>query len=101
MLIISGAWIFGGVLIICEGEAICNTLFFGTSVILVIRFWPSVASYFYDFADVIVGLDHFLGEEGAPQFFAFLYCLLPFDFQGAQVSFKIENQVELYRGELE
>ena len=86
-------------LIICEGEAICDALFFGMSVVLIVRFWPSVAGYFYDFADVIVGLDHFLGEEGAPQFFVFLYCLLPLDFQGAQVSFEIENQVEFYRGE--
>ena len=100
MRITSGAWVFGGVaLIICEGEAICDALLFVTSVILVIWFWPSMAGYFYDFADVIVGLDHFLGEEGAPQFFAFLYCLLPLNFQGTQVSFKIENQVELYHGE--
>ena len=101
MLIISGAWIFGGAaLIICEGEAIGNVLFFGAGVVLVVRFWPSVAGYFYDVADVIVGLDHFSGEEGAPQFFVLLHCLLPLNFQGAQVSFKIENQVELYRGEL-
>ena len=101
MRIPSGAWIFGGgALIICEGEAICDALLFGASVVLIVRFWPSVAGYFYDFADVIVGLDHFLGEEGTPQFFAFLYCLLPLDFQGAQVSFKIKNQVEFYRGEL-
>ena len=100
MWITSGAWIIGGAaLIICEGEAICDALFFGAGVILVVRFWPSVAGYFYDVADVIVGLDHFSGEEGTPQFFAFLYCLLPLDFQGAQVSFKIENQVELYRDE--
>ena len=100
MRMTSGVWILGGaVLIICEGEAICNALFFGAAVILIVRFWPSVAGYFYDFADVIVGLDHFSGEEGAPQFFALLYCLLPFYFQGAQVSFEIEDQVELYRGE--
>ena len=99
--ITSGAWVFGGAaLIICEGEAICDALLFGTSVVLIVRFWPSVAGYFYDFADVIVSLDHFSGEEGAPQFFAFLYCLLPLNFQGTQVSFEIENQVELYRGEL-
>ena len=100
MRITSGVWIFGGTaLIICEGEAICDVLLFVMSVILVVRFWPSVAGYFDDVADVIIGLDHFSGEEGAPQFFAFLYCLLPLDFQGAQVSFKIENQVEFYRGE--
>ena len=99
--IISGAWILGGVvLIICEGKAICDTLFFGAGVVLVVWFWPSVAGDFDDVVDVIVGLDHFSGEEGAPQFFTFLYCLLPFDFQGAQVSFKIENQVEFYCGEL-
>ena len=68
------------------------------SVVLVVQFWPSVAGYFNDIADVIVGLDHFSGEEGAPQFFVLLYCLLPLNFQGAQVSFKIENQVEFYRG---
>ena len=101
MLITSGAWIFGGAaLIICEGEAICDTLFFGTGIVLVVRFWPSVAGYLDDVADVIVGLDHFSGEEGAPQFFVLLYCFLPFDFQGAQVSFEVENQVELYCGEL-
>ena len=100
MLIISGAWIFGGVaLIICEGKVICNMLFFGASIVLVVQFWPSVAGDFNDVADVIVGLDHFSGEEGAPQFFVLLDCFLPFDFQGAQVSFEVENQVELYRGE--
>ena len=93
-------WVIGGVvLIICKGEAIGDMLFFGMSVILVVRFWPSVASCFYDVADVIVGLDHFPGEEGAPQFFVSLHCLLPLNFQGAQMSFKIENQVEFYRGE--
>ena len=98
--ITSGAWIFGGAaLIICEGEAIGNVLFLGAGVILVVRFWPLVAGYFDDIVDVIIGLDHFSGKEGAPQFFAFLYCLLPFNFQGAQVSFKVENQVEFYRGE--
>ena len=100
MRITSGAWIIGGAaLIICEGEAICDALFFGAGVVLVVRFQPSVAGYFYDVADVIVGLDHFSGEEGAPQFFAFLYRFLPFNFQCAQMSFKIENQVEFYRGE--
>ena len=99
MRMTSGVWILGGaVLIICEGEAICNALFFGAAVILIVRFWPLVAGYFYDVADVIVGLDHFSGEEGAPQFFVFLYCFLPLNFQGAQVSFKIENQVEFYCG---
>ena len=101
MRITSGAWIIGGAaLIICEGEAISDALLFGAGVVLVVWFWPSVAGYFNDVADVIVGLDHFVGEEGAPQFFVLLYCLLPLNFQGAQVSFKIENQVELYRGEL-
>ena len=100
MWITSGAWIIGGVvLIICEGEAIGDALFFGAGVILVVQFWPSVAGYFNDIADVIVGLDHFSGEEGTPQFFVLLYCLLPLDFQGAQMSFKIEDQVEFYRGE--
>ena len=97
----SGVWVIGGaVLIICEGEAISDVLFFGAGVVLVVRFWPSVAGYFDDVADVIVGLDHFLGEEGTPQFFVLLSCLLPLNFQGTQVSFKIENQVEFYRGEL-
>ena len=81
MLITSGAWIFGGAaLIICEGEAICDTLFFGAGVVLVVWFWPSVAGDFNDVADVIVCLDHFSGEEGAPQFFVPLDCFLPFDF---------------------
>ena len=89
----------GGVaLIICEGEAICNTLLFSAGVVLVVRFWPSMAGDFDNVADVIVGLDHFSGEEGAPQLFVLLYCLLPFNFQGAQVSFKVENQVEFYHG---
>ena len=99
--ITSGAWVFGGAaLIICEGEAIGDALFFGAGVVLVVRFRPSVAGYLDDVADVIVGLDHFSGEEGAPQFFVLLYCLLPFNFQGTQVSFKVENQVEFYCGEL-
>ena len=99
MLIISGVWIFGGAaLIICKGDAICNTLLFVAGFILVVRFWPAVAGDFDNAANVIIGLDHFSGEEGTPQFFLLLYCLLPFDFQGAQVSFKVEDQVEFYRG---
>jgi hypothetical protein len=100
MQITSGAWIIGGAaLIICEGEAIGNVLLFGTGVILVVGFWSAVTSKFDDVVDVIVGLDHFSGEEGAPQFFMFLHCLLPFNFQSMQMSFKIENQVEFYHGE--
>ena len=58
----SGVWILGGAaLIICEGEAIGDILIFGTGVVLVVQFWSSVASCFYDVADVIVGLDHFSG----------------------------------------
>ena len=84
MRIISGAWVLGGAaLIICEGKAICNALFFGAGVVLIVRFWPSVAGDLNDAADVIVGLDHFSSEEGTPQFFVPLYGLLPFDFQGA------------------
>ena len=99
MLIISGAWVTGGAaLIICEGEAICDALFFVAGCVLVVWFRPAVAGDFDDVADVIVGLDHFSGKEGAPQFFVFLYRLLSLDFQGAQMSFKIEDQVELYRG---
>ena len=99
MLMISGAWIIGGAtLIICEGEAIGDALFFGTGVILIIGFWSVVTGKFYDVANVIIGLDHFSGEEGAPQFFVLLYCLLPFNFQGAQMSFEVKNQVELYCG---
>ena len=101
MRITSGAWVIGGAaLIICEGEAICNVLFFGSGIVLVIRFWPAVTGKLDNVADVIVSLDHSSGEEGTPQFFVSLYCFLPFDFQGAQMSFKIENQVEFYRGEL-
>ena len=97
----SGAWVLGGAaLIICEGKAICDMLFFGAGVILVVRFWPSVAGNFDNAVDVIISLDHFSGKEGAPQFFVLLYCLLPLNFQGAQVSFEIENQVEFYRGKL-
>ena len=73
----------GSALIICEGEAICNTLLFGAGVVLVVWFWPSMAGDFDDVADVIVGLDHFSGKEGTPQLFVLLYCLLPFNFQGA------------------
>ena len=72
----------GAALIICEGEAICDALFFSAGVVLVVRFWPSMAGYLDDVVDVIIGLDHFSGKEGAPQFLTFLYCLLPFDFQG-------------------
>ena len=98
---ISGAWIIGGAtLIICEGEAIGDALFFGTGVVLIIGFWSVVTGKFYDIVDVIIGLDHFLGEEGTPQLFAFLHCLLPFNFQGAQMSFEVKDQVELYRGKL-
>ena len=57
MLIISGAWIVGGAaLMICEGDAICNTLLFVVGFVLVVWFWPSVASDFDDASDVIVGL---------------------------------------------
>ena len=99
MLIISGVWIFGGAaLIICEGDAICDTLLFVAGFVLVVRFWPAVAGDFDNAANVIVGLDHFSGEEGAPQFFLLLYCLLPFNFQGVQVPLKVKNQVEFYRG---
>ena len=99
MLIMSGAWITGGAaLIICKGEAIGDVLFFGTGVVLVIGFWSVVTGKSYDIANVVVGLDHFLGKEGAPQFFVLSYCLLPFNFQGTQMSFKVKNQVELYRG---
>ena len=84
MRITSGAWVIGGAaLIICKGEAICDALFFGAGVVLVVQFWPSVAGYLYDVADVIISLDHFSGEEGTPQFFVLLYCFLPLDFQGA------------------
>ena len=99
MLIISGAWVLSGAaLIICEGDAICDALLFVAGFVLVIWFRPSVAGDLDDVTDVIVGLDHFSGEEGAPQFFVFLHRLLSLDFQGAQMSFKIEDQVELYRG---
>ena len=99
--ITSGAWIIGGAaLIICEGEAIGDVLLFGLGVILIVGFWSAVTGKFYDVVDVIVSLDHLSGKEGAPQFFVFLYCLLPLDFQGTQMSFKIENQVEFYHGEL-
>ena len=81
MRITSGAWIIGGAaLMICEGEAICDALLFSPGVVLVVWFWPAVAGKFDNVADVIVGLDHFSGEEGAPQFFVLLYCFLPFDF---------------------
>ena len=101
MLMTSGVWVTGGAaLIICKGDAICNSLLFVVGLVLVVWFRPSVAGDLDDVADVIVGLDHFSGEEGAPQFFVFLYRLLPLDFQGMQVSFKIEDQVELYRGKL-
>ena len=83
----------------CEGEAIGDTLFFSPGVVLVVWFWSAVTGKLYDVVDVIIGLDHFSGKEGAPQFFVFLYCLLPLNLQGMQVSFKIENQVEFYRGE--
>ena len=84
MLIISGAWILGGAaLIICEGDAICDMLLFVAGLVLVVWFRPPVAGDFDDVADVIVGLDHFSGEEGAPQFFVLLYRFLPLDFQGA------------------
>ena len=70
-------------------------------VVLMIRFWSTVAGKFYDVADVIISLDHFSSKEGAPQGFVPLYCFLPFNFQGAQMSFKVEDQVELYCGKLE
>jgi hypothetical protein len=102
MLITSGVWIDGSTaLIICKGEAIGNVLFFGTGVVLIIGFWSAVTGTFYDVADVIVGSDHFSGKEGTPQFFTFLYCFLPFNFQGTQMSFKVEDQVELYHGKSE
>ena len=100
-LITLGVWIIGGAaLIICEGDAICDALFLAVDVILIIRFWPVVTSGLYDVLDVVIGLDNLSSEEGAPQCLILLYCLLPFDFKGAQMSFKIEDQVELYRGKL-
>jgi hypothetical protein len=81
MWITSGAWVIGGaVLMICEGEAICDALFFGSGVVLIIWFGPVVTGKLDNVADVIVSLDHFSGEEGAPQFFVPLHCFLPFDF---------------------
>ena len=65
---------------ICEGEAICDALFLGSGIVLVVWFWPAVAGKFDNVVDVIIGLDDFSGEEGAPQFFMLLHCLLPFDF---------------------
>ena len=65
---------------ICEGKVICDALFLSSGVVLVVWFWPVVAGKFDNVADVIVGLDDFSGEEGAPQFFVLLHCLLPFDF---------------------
>ena len=101
MWITSGAWVTGGAtLIICKGEAIGDILLFGMGVILVVQFWPAVTGKLYDIADVIIGLDHFLGKEGTPQFFMLLYSLLPLIFQSTQVSFKVENQVEFYHGKL-
>ena len=99
MRITSGVWITGGAaLIIYEGEAICDVLFLGSGVVLIVGFWSAPTGEFYDVMDMIVGLDHFSGEEGAPQFFVLQHCLLPFNFQGAQMSFKVEDQVELYHG---
>jgi hypothetical protein len=67
MQMTSGVWIIdGAALIICEGEAIGDALFFGAGVVLVVRLWPAVTSHFYDVADGIIGLDHFSGKEGAP-----------------------------------
>ena len=86
---------------ICEGDAICDALLFAAGVVLIIRFWSVVTGNFYKVADVFVSLDHFSSEEGAPQGLILLYCLLPFNFQGAQMSFKVEDQVELYHGKSE
>ena len=99
VIISSGSRVLGGAAVsICKGDAICDALLFTVGVILIIRFWSAVTGKFYDIANVIVSLDHFLGEEGTPQGFVLLYCLLPFNFQGVQMSFKVEDQVELYRG---
>ena len=58
MLIISGAWILGGAaLIICEGEAICDTLFFGAGVVLVVWFWSLVAGDLDDVVRLLGALD--------------------------------------------
>jgi hypothetical protein len=85
---------------ICKGDAICHALFFAVGVILIIRLWPAVAGNFYHVANVVISLDYFSSKEGAPQGFVLLYCLLPFNFQGTQMSFKVEDQIELYHGKL-
>ena len=100
-VITSGSQVPGGAAVsICKGDAICNALLFAVGVVLIIRFWSAVTGNFYNIVDVVVGLDHFSGEEGAPQSFIFLDGLLSFNFEGAQISFKVEDQVEFYCGKL-
>jgi hypothetical protein len=100
-VIISGSWVAGGAVVsICEGDAICYVLFFAAHVVLIIRFWPAMAGNFYHVANMIVSLDHFSSKKSAPQGLVLLYRFLPFNLQGTQMSFKVEDQVELYRGKL-
>ena len=101
MWIISGAWIIGSaVLMICEGKAICDSLLLVVGIILVVWLRPVMTGKFNDVADVVVHLYDFSGEEGTPQGFIFLDGLLSFNFEGTQMSFKVEDQVEFYHGEL-
>ena len=96
-----GSWVVGGTTVsICEGDAISDVLFLGVIVVLIIRFWSAMTGDLNDAANVVVCLYNFLCEEGAPQGFIFLDCLLLFDLKGSQVSFKVENQVEFYHGKL-
>ena len=91
---ISGSWITGGcTLSICEGDAICNSLLLVVGVVLIVRFQSVVAGKFDDFVNMFICGDYFPGEEGAPQGFVFLDCLLLFYFQGSQMPFKIKDQV--------
>ena len=83
---------------ICEGKAICDSLLLIMGIILVVWLWPAMTGKFDDVADVVIRLYDFSGKEGAPQGFVFLDSLLSFNFEGAQMSFKVEDQVEFYRG---
>ena len=65
--IISGLWVIGGcALSICEGNAICNSLFFAMGMVLIIRVWSVVTGNLNNVMDMVIRLYDFSSEEGTP-----------------------------------
>ena len=78
--IILGAWVIGGaVLMICEGDAIGNSLLLIAGIILIIWFESAVASKFDNFMNLFICGYYFSGEERTSQGLIFLDGLLSLD----------------------